>query len=219
MKARRKTKGLERRRAVKQVGLAGEHRCPQDETMTITLIGLSGSLRRESFNSRLLQAARATCPPGATLDIRSIDAIPLYNFDVETEAFPNAVAELKEAIAAADGLVIASPEYNGSIPGVLKNALDWLSRPPNDIRRVFGDRAVALMGATPGTFGTIMAQNALLPVFRNLGARVWNGGRLLAPRAGSLFNAEGALSDADFATRLTSFMTGFAAFAGPTDAR
>jgi NAD(P)H-dependent FMN reductase len=119
--------------------------------MKTTLVGLSGSLRRESFNTLLLRAAQRLCPDGTTLDVQSIESVPLYNFDVEqADGIPAAVTELKDAIAAADGLLIATPEYNNSIPGVLKNAIDWLSRPADDIPRVFGQRPVAIIGASPG---------------------------------------------------------------------
>ncbi|MCX8004040.1 MAG: NAD(P)H-dependent oxidoreductase, partial [Burkholderiaceae bacterium] len=109
-----------------------------------TIVGISGSLRRESFNTALLQAIAAALPNGAVLRIESIRGIPLYDGDVEREAgIPAEVARLKDAIAAADALLIATPEYNNGIPGVLKNAIDWLSRPPADIARVFGGKPVA----------------------------------------------------------------------------
>src|SRR5262245_10394198 len=118
----------------------------------ITVIGLSGSTRRGSFNSALLRAA--AMPAGAELRIESIAAIPLYNGDEEaTHGIPEPVARLKDAIAAAAGLLLVTPEYNNSIPGVAKNAIDWLSRPPADIRRVFGGKPVAIAGASPGGFG------------------------------------------------------------------
>lgn len=181
--------------------------------MTTTLIGLSGSLRQESFNTRLLQAAQRLCPDDTTLEIKSIDAIPLYNFDLETgQGIPDAVVDLKNAIAAADGLLIASPEYNNSVPGVLKNTIDWLSRPPDDIPRVFGNRPVAIIGATPGGFGTVLAQNAWLPIMRTLGTRLWAGGRLLVPRAGELFDDTGHLNDDAMQRRLQTFLDGFVKF-------
>ena len=92
---------------------------------------------------------------------------------------PAAVAKLKEQVAAADGLLLVTPEYNNSIPGVFKNAIDWLSRPAADIPRVFGGRKVAVIGASPGGFGTILSQTAWLPVLKTLGTNPWFGGRLL----------------------------------------
>jgi chromate reductase len=153
------------------------------------LIGLSGSLRRGSFNSALLRAAEARMPEGSTLTIASIRGIPLYDGDEEAvDGVPEVVARLKDQIAAADGLLIATPEYNNGIPGVAKNAIDWLSRPAADIGRVFGGRPVALLGASPGGFGTILSQSAWLPVLRTLGAELWSGGRLLVARAGQVFS-------------------------------
>ena len=180
------------------------------------LIGVSGSLRAGSFNSALLRAARDLMPEGATLEIGTIVGIPLYDSDLERrEGTPAAVTALKEAIVASDGLLLVTPEYNNSIPGVLKNAIDWLSRPEADIKRVFGGRPVALMGASPGRYGTILSQNAWLPVFRTLGARLWTGDRLLVPQARSVFGEDGALVDEKIRDRLRAFLEGFAAFAQP----
>ena len=98
------------------------------------------------------------------------------------------------------------------MPGVLKNAVDWLSRPASDIARVFGRKPVALMGASPGGFGTILSQNAWLPVFRTLGARLWSEGRLMVPRAHTMFAADGSLSDPKIRAALTTFLEGFVKF-------
>ena len=126
------------------------------------LIGIAGSLRRHSYNRGLLRAAADVMPVGATLEIAPIDAIPLYNGDEEEHGVPAPVAALKQAIAAADGLLLVTPEYNNSIPGVFKNAIDWASRPPSDIPRVFRGKPVAVLGASPGGFGTVLAQNGWL---------------------------------------------------------
>lgn len=187
--------------------------------MSITLVGISGSLRRDSYNTRLLKAAQGLMPEGARLDLHTIAGIPLYNFDdEEAHGLPAPVVALKQAIIAADGLLIATPEYNNSIPGVLKNTIDWLSRPPADIAAVFGGRPTAIIGATPGNFGTILAQNAWLSVMRTLGVDLWMGGRLMAPRAASLFDGDGQLSDEALAKRLQAFMAGLVAHINSTKA-
>jgi NAD(P)H-dependent FMN reductase len=122
------------------------------------------------------------------------------------------VTALKEQITAADGLILVTPEYNNAMPGVFKNGIDWLSRPPKDSPRVFLDRPVAVVGASPGGFGTVLAQNAWLPVLRTLGTRPWFGGRLAVSRAGTVFDAEGVLQDAQVREQITAFLAGFAAF-------
>jgi chromate reductase, NAD(P)H dehydrogenase (quinone) len=176
-----------------------------------TIIGLSGSLRRESFNSMLLHAASQLAPAGTTVEIASIRGIPLYDGDVEAaEGIPAAVQELKTRITASDGLLIVTPEYNNSIPGVLKNAIDWLSRTSEDI--VFSGRPVAVMGATPGQAGTSLAQTAWLPVLRTLGTAPWFGDRMLVSNASKVFDSQGQMIDEKTRTRLAAFMKGFADF-------
>jgi NAD(P)H-dependent FMN reductase len=178
----------------------------------INIIGLSGSLRRGSFNSALLRAAAAQMPADSALQIESIAGIPLYNGDDESAGgIPAAVARLQDAIAAADGLLLVSPEYNNSIPGVAKNAIDWLSRPPAAVPRVFRGRPVALAGASPGGFGTLLAQNAWLAVFRTLGADFWAGGRLLVSHAAAIVGPDGEIADAATIDAVHKFMDGFVA--------
>jgi NAD(P)H-dependent FMN reductase len=174
------------------------------------ILGIPGSLRKASLNAALLRAAGELAPAGTELELASLAGIPLYDGDLEAErGIPEPVARLKERIAASDGLLLASPEYNGSMPGVLKNAIDWLSRPPRDIPRVFGDRPVALLGATPGTGGTRLAQSAWLPVLRTLGARLWSGKQLNVAGAAQVFDAEGRLTDEKIQKLLAELMAGF----------
>jgi chromate reductase len=178
----------------------------------ITLIGISGSLRHGSYNSALLRHAVPMAPAGSELRVESIGGIPLYNGDDEARSgIPAGVSRLKDVIAGADGLLLVTPEYNNGIPGVAKNAIDWLSRPPADIKRVFGGRPVAIAGTSPGGFGTVLAQNAWLPVFRTLGADLWSG-RLLVSRAGSVFDANGEITDTTIRDSLRKFVEGFVAY-------
>lgn len=179
-----------------------------------TLIGLPGALRKGSHNAALLRAAAELAPAGTSLELASLAGIPPYDGDLESEqGIPEPVARLKDRIAGADGLLIATPEYNHSIPGVLKNAIDWLSRPPKDAARVFAGRPVAILGATPGLGGTRFAQAALLPVLRTLGTELWTGKQLYVAGAGKLFDAEGKLTDEKTRELLAAFVAGFAAFA------
>src|SRR5436309_15209131 len=152
-------------------------------------------------------------PSGTELRIETIEGIPLYDGDIETaEGIPPRVAELKKAIAGADGLLLSTPGYNNSMPGVLKNAVDWLSRPASDIKTVFGGKPVAIMGASPGGFGTVLSQNAWLPVLRTLGTKPWFGGRLLVSRAQTVFDEHGSLQDEAIRKQLEQFLNGFIEF-------
>jgi len=175
------------------------------------IIALSGALRRASYNTALLRAAAALAPDGVTIDVRTLHGIPLYDGDLEAEGIPAAVTALREAIRAADGLLIATPEYNNSIPGVLKNGLDWLSRPSGEGARLFGGRPVAVVGATPGGFGTVQAQDAMLSVLRAFGCDAWFGGRLMLSHASAAFDADGHLTEEKLLNQLRSFIEGFVA--------
>jgi chromate reductase, NAD(P)H dehydrogenase (quinone) len=178
-----------------------------------TIIGISGSTRSGSYNTMLLRALVAAAPVGTTVEIAAIRDIPLYDGDVEAvEGIPLPVQALKDRLAAADGLLIVTPEYNNSIPGVLKNTIDWLSRPPADIARVFRGRPVAIAGATPGPGGTALAQAAWLPIVRTLGMRPWFEGRLMISNAGKIFGSDGVVADQPTTERVRSFIEGFAGF-------
>ena len=178
------------------------------------ILGISGSLRAGSFNTALLRAARQVAGDGIAFDAVTLHGIPLYDGDAEArDGLPAAVTTLKDRIVASDGVLLVTPEYNNGIPGVFKNAIDWLSRPASDIPRVFGGRPFALVGASPGGFGTILSQNHWLPVLKTLGVQLWAGNRLMVSRAGSAFDADGELVDAKLREQLAGFVQGFATFA------
>ena len=174
------------------------------------ILGISGSLRAGSFNTALLRAAAGLQLEGVTLEVATLHGIPLYDGDAEAaDGIPEAVQALKAKLRAADGVLLVTPEYNNGIPGVFKNAIDWLSRPAAEIPAVFGDRPVALVGASAGGFGTILAQDAWLPVLRTLGSRFWAGGRLLVSRAGQAFDADGRLVDERTRAQLAQFLAAY----------
>lgn len=179
--------------------------------MTKTIVALSGSLRAGSYNSGLLRAAAELAPAGVEVELASIRGVPIYDGDVERESgIPAAVTALKDRVASCDALLIASPEYNNSLPGPLKNAIDWMSRPPKDIARVFGGRRVGLIGASNGRGGTRLGQAAWLPVFRVLGMRLYDG-FLHVASASESFDEKGNLTDPKIRELLAKFMAGFAA--------
>ena len=178
------------------------------------ILGLSGSLRTNSINTALLRAAQSVAGESLEFEVATVHGVPLYDGDEEQQhGTPSAVRSLEERILAADGLLLVTPEYNGGIPGVFKNTIDWLSRPTPGMPDVFRNRPVAVVGASPGGFGTTLAQAHWLPVLRTLGVRQWNGGRLLVSRAGSVFDADGKLTDDTVLRQLSNFIHGFADFA------
>lgn len=175
-----------------------------------TILGLSGSLRRASFNSGLLRAARDTAPDGVQIQIGDITGVPLYNGDDEAaNGTPPAVATLNQQLAAADGLLLVTPEYNNGIPGVFKNVIDWMSR--GDGLKTFVGKPVALIGASPGGFGTTQAQTHWLQVLRTLNTRPWWEGRLMVSRASGLFDQDGNLTDDKTRQQLADYIAGFTA--------
>lgn len=179
----------------------------------INIIGISGSLRRGSFNTALLHTAQSLMPANTTLEIGSIKDIPLYDGDLETEqGIPAAVQTLKNQMIAADGVLIVTPEYNNSIPGVLKNAIDWLSRPPADVSKVFANKPFAMMGASNGGFGTTLAQVAWLPVLRTLQTKPWFGAKMFVTYADKVFNENGEMIDDKAQAQLKKFLQGFVEF-------
>ena len=180
------------------------------------ILGISGSLRAGSFNTALLRAAQQVAGDGIAFDAVTLHGIPLYDGDAEArDGEPAAVAALKRRILDADGVLLATPEYNNGMPGVFKNGIDWLSRtsPVGNIPSVFGGRPFALAGASPGGFGTILSQANWLPVLKTLGVDLWAGNRLMVSRAGSVFDADGNMVDDRVREQLAEFVRGFAAFA------
>ncbi len=178
-----------------------------------TVIGISGSLRHSSFNTALLRAAVELAPAELRLETATLSGIPLYDGDIESsEGIPPAVAALKDRIAVSDGVLLVSPEYNQSLPGVFKNAIDWLSRPSSDIARVFGGKPVGVIGATPGPAGTRLAQTAWLPVFRALGLHPWLGRAVFLANAAQAFDTEGKLVDEKLRKLVADYLAGFTKF-------
>lgn len=155
------------------------------------ILGFSGSLRRSSYNTALLEAAAELMPPGMTLEIYDLSQLPLYNQDDE-KPFPEVVDDFRHRLAQADALLIATPEYNASITGALKNAIDWASRPP---RQPLNGKPVAIIGASTGNFGTLRAQLHLRQILTHVGALTLAKPEVLVARAREAFNADGDLVD------------------------
>ncbi|MDZ7292114.1 MAG: NAD(P)H-dependent oxidoreductase [candidate division KSB1 bacterium] len=159
----------------------------------IHVLGFAGSLRKASYNAALLRAASELLPEGMTLEIFDLAPIPLYNNDVEAAGAPEAVRNFKECIRTADALLIATPEYNYSIPGVLKNAIDWASRPPKD--SPLSGKPLAIMGASTGQWGTVRAQLHLRQICFANNMFPLNKPEVLVTRAAEKFDAAGRLTD------------------------
>jgi len=163
-----------------------------DRMAEIYVLGFSGSLRKNSYNTRLLAAASELLPEGMTLETFDLSSIPLYNDDVRAVGFPKSVQRFRERIAAADALLIATPEYNYSIPGVVKNAIDWASRPPDP---PLNGKPVAIMGASTGNFGTVRAQMHLRQVCVFCNMFPVNRPEVLVMRAQEKFDTDGRVVD------------------------
>ncbi len=161
-------------------------------TTDIKFLGFSGSLRKKSYNAMALRAAQAAMPAGATMKIFDIAGIPIYNDDVREQGFPESVQQFRDQIAAADGLVIVTPEYNYSVPGVLKNAIDWASRPP---KQPFEGKPIAIFSASPGALGGVRAQYHLRQSFVFLNGQVLNRPEIMIGNAQTKFDEEGKLKD------------------------
>ena len=159
---------------------------------SLHFVGISGSLRKGSYNTMLLKAAYRLLPEGTTMEIVEIGNLPLYNDDLQSAALPEPVSAFKEKLSAADGFVFASPEYNYSVPGTLKNAIDWASRGKDS---PLVGKPVALMGATQGMWGTVRMQVAFRPIFQFLNMVPVNKPEVLIGQAQNKFDADGNLID------------------------
>lgn len=182
----------------------------------LRVLCLAGSLRRASWNRSLLQAAASLAPAGVEAEVYdALATVPLFDEDLERAEpeGPPGVRALRIAIAAADGLVIATPEYNHALPGVLKNALDWLSR-ESPQGEVLAERPVAVLGASSGPWGTRLAQASLRQVLHTCGALVMPSPTLFMARAAEHFDAQGALADDAARASLQRFMGAFAGWIG-----
>ena len=178
----------------------------------MNLIAISGSLRRQSFNTRLTRALAARAPDGATIDCATLHGIPLYDGDDEAEqGIPDAVEALRSRIQAADALILSTPEYNGGMPGVFKNALDWLTRPPETMAKTFDGKPTALCGATPGGLGTTLAQAGSLVMLRQLKVDLFPG-HLRVSRAGDALGESGP--DEDTGRQIDCWLAEFVEFIG-----
>lgn len=175
----------------------------------IAILGFAGSLRKESYNKALLHAAVELMPADAILEIFDIDGIPLFNQDLEGE-MPVKVKEFKEKIRLADALLVATPEYNYSFPGVLKNAIDWASRPPGD--NSFEGKPVAIMSASTGMLGGARAQYQLRQVFVSLNMYPVNRPEVMVPLVGEKFDDKGRLIDGKTRMRIRELLESLVAW-------
>ena len=180
---------------------------------TIRILGIPGSLRAASTNRALLRAAGELLPPGASLEVAEIGDFPLYNGDLVIDGvLPDGPDRVKAQVVAADALLIATPEYNYGIPGPLKNALDWISRPA--FRSCVAGKKVALLGTAPGIVGTSRAQGHLRQVLFGMAAEVFPHPEVLVGRSGDRFT-DGALTDEETRDFLETMLTKFVAWARP----
>jgi chromate reductase, NAD(P)H dehydrogenase (quinone) len=176
-------------------------------TNLIRVLGFSGSLRSGSYNRSLLRAAGELLPEGMSLEIFDLAPIPLYNEDMRAQGDPPPVQEFRDRIAEADALLIATPEYNHSIPGVLKNAIDWASRPPSP---PLPRKPLAIMGASPGGFGTVRSQMHLKYICADLNMYPLNRPSVLVRHCQEKFDASGRLVDEETREMVRKMLTALA---------
>jgi chromate reductase len=176
----------------------------------VRVLGFAGSLRRASFNRALLRAAQAAAPEGMTIEIFDLAPVPLYNGDVEAEGDPEGVVALKTAIRAAHGVLMVTPEYNHGVSGVMKNAVDWASRPPQDA--ALARKPVGVIGASPGATGSARGQSQLRQAFEFTNSYCMPQPEVLVFRAHEKFDAEGRLTDEPTAKFLGRYLEAFRAW-------
>lgn len=176
-------------------------------TTALRVLGFAGSLRAGSYNRALLRAAVELAPEGLTIDVFDLKDIPLYNGDVEAQGDPAPVAAFKQAIRGADAMLIACPEYNHGTPGVLKNAIDWASRPPRG--SVLNGKRAGLIGASPGLTGSARGQSQLRQAFGFTNTYAMLQPEVLVARAHEKFDAEGRLTDETTRKFLAQYLAAF----------
>ena len=181
------------------------------------ILGICGSLRKASYNRLLLSSAQGLVPDGMTLEIAEMRGIPVFDEDVQAAGDPEAVAALKERVRDADGLLIATPEYNWGVPGPLKNTIDWLSRPPKDTPLL--RKPVALMGATTGPWGTVRAQLALRQILLFPQMQVLPSPWVHVTLAKDKFGPDGALTDEPTTQQVRDLLAAFARWIGQVTPR
>ena len=174
----------------------------------LSVLGFAGSLRSGSYNRGLLQAAQELAPQDMEIGIFDLIDVPLYNGDVEAQGDPEPVARLKQAIRESDGVLMATPEYNHGVPGVMKNAVDWASRPPSNA--ALARKPVAIMGASPGITGTARGQSQLRQAFEFTNSYAMPQPEILVFKAHEKFSEDGRLTDEATRRYLQNFLTAFA---------
>ncbi len=175
----------------------------------LRVLGIAGSLRQKSFNRALLRAAIELQPAGMIIETTEIRDLPLYDEDVRAAGLPPSVQELRERVKAADGILLVTPEYNFSVPGVLKNAIDWVSRPPS---QPFSDKPLAIMGASGGASGTMRAQYHLRQIAVFLDMHLLNKPEVFVRNSASMFDADLRLQDEATRKHVADMLVAFAAW-------
>lgn len=174
------------------------------DLLSLDMLAFAGSLREGSYNKALLRAAKEEAPGEMTLDLFDLTGIPLYNADLRAESGPEQVADFKAAVRKADALLVATPEYNHGVPGVLKNAIDWASRPARN--SVLRGKPAGIVGASPGTMGTARAQEHLKQIFDATLSHLMPHPGVLVAHAGEKFDDEGRLTDEQTRAFLSEYL-------------